>query len=167
MLGEYDNCPPLARCVWYVTWYLHSSCCSETQYAHIHFDLSTVFLPLTSLTWGNVPGPPHFTVLQATKSWAWDWEWGYTVVHNFPKILGKLNACANSGYQALSFSGGAWPGYEASINQHRSLVQRLTPMCLITNFKSSRYVYTYLPVSSCEGHWLLVHLLCTAGSQSQ
>ena len=29
-----------------------------------------------------------------------------TVVRDFPKISGKLRACANSGYQALSFSGG-------------------------------------------------------------
>ena len=30
-LGEYDSHPPLARYVWYVTWYLRSSCCSETH----------------------------------------------------------------------------------------------------------------------------------------
>ena len=36
-LGEYDSRPPLARYVWYVTWYLCSSCCSETQYTHVHF----------------------------------------------------------------------------------------------------------------------------------
>ena len=30
-LGEYDSRPPLARCVWYITWYLRSSCCSETH----------------------------------------------------------------------------------------------------------------------------------------
>ena len=36
-LGEYDSRPPLARYVCYVTWYLRSSHCSETQYAHIHF----------------------------------------------------------------------------------------------------------------------------------
>ena len=27
----------LARYVWYVTWYLRCSCCSETQHTHIHF----------------------------------------------------------------------------------------------------------------------------------
>ena len=46
-LSEYDSRPPLTRYVWYVTWYLRSSCCSETQYAHVHLSLSTAFLPLT------------------------------------------------------------------------------------------------------------------------
>ena len=75
-LGEYDSRPPLARYVWYVTSYLRSSCCSEI---HVRPRFLPVFLPLplTSLTCGNVPGPPHFTVLQVTKSWAWDWEQGY------------------------------------------------------------------------------------------
>ena len=31
----------------------------------------------------------------------------------FPKISGKLSACANSGYQALSFPAHREPGYEA------------------------------------------------------
>ena len=38
------------------------------------------------------------------------------IQHNnfqFPKISGKLSACANSGYQALSFPGHREPGYEA------------------------------------------------------
>ena len=74
-LGEYDSRPLLARYVWYVTWYLRSSCCSET-YAHASFRSFYPFLPLTSLMWKDVPGPPRFTVLQATKSWAWDWERG-------------------------------------------------------------------------------------------
>ena len=38
--------PPLARYVWYVTWYLRSSCCSETHYAHVQLP---VFLPLSTL----------------------------------------------------------------------------------------------------------------------
>ena len=42
-LGEYDSRPPLARYVWCVTWYLRSSCCSET-----HVKLP-VFLPLSTL----------------------------------------------------------------------------------------------------------------------
>ena len=45
-LGEYDSCPPLARYVWCVTWYLRSSCCSETHYAHVKLP---VFLPLSTL----------------------------------------------------------------------------------------------------------------------
>ena len=45
-LGEYDSRPPLARYVWYVTWYLRSSCCSETHYAHVKLP---VFLPLSTL----------------------------------------------------------------------------------------------------------------------
>ena len=32
--------------VWYVTWYLRSSCCSETHYAHVKLP---VFLPLSTL----------------------------------------------------------------------------------------------------------------------
>ena len=46
-LGEYNNCPPLARYVWYVTWYLRSSCCSETHYAHVKLHVN--FLPLYTL----------------------------------------------------------------------------------------------------------------------
>ena len=42
-LGEYDSHLPLARCVW---WYLRSSCCSETHYAHVKLP---VFLPLSTL----------------------------------------------------------------------------------------------------------------------
>ena len=45
-LGEYDSRPPLARYVWCVTWYLRSSCCSETHYANIKLP---VFLPLSTL----------------------------------------------------------------------------------------------------------------------
>ena len=45
-LGEYDSRPPLARYVWYVTWYLHSSCCSET---HVRPRFLPVFLPLSTL----------------------------------------------------------------------------------------------------------------------
>ena len=45
-LGEYDSRPPLARYVWYVTWYLRSSCCSET---HVHPRFLPVFLPLSTL----------------------------------------------------------------------------------------------------------------------
>ena len=45
-LGEYDSRPPLARYVWYLTWYLRSSCCSETTYAHVQLP---VFLPLSTL----------------------------------------------------------------------------------------------------------------------
>ena len=45
-LGEYDSRPPLARYVWYVTWYLHSSCCSET---HVRPSFLPVFLPLSTL----------------------------------------------------------------------------------------------------------------------
>ena len=46
-LGEYNNRPPLARYVWYVTWYLRSSCCSETHYAHVKLHVN--FLPLYTL----------------------------------------------------------------------------------------------------------------------
>ena len=43
---------------------------------------------------------------------------GYnTVVSNSPKISGKLSACANSGYQALSFPAHREPGYEANVAQ--------------------------------------------------
>ena len=45
-LSEYDSCPPLARYVWYVTWYLRSSCCSET---HVRPRFLPVFLPLSTL----------------------------------------------------------------------------------------------------------------------
>ena len=45
-LGEYDSRPPLARYVWYVTWYLRSSCCSET---HVRPCFLPVFLPLSTL----------------------------------------------------------------------------------------------------------------------
>ena len=45
-LGEYDSRPPLARYVWYVTWYLRSSCCSET---HVRPHFLPVFLPLSTL----------------------------------------------------------------------------------------------------------------------
>ena len=45
-LGEYDSRPPLARYVWYVTWYLRSSCCSET---HVRPRFLPVFLPLSTL----------------------------------------------------------------------------------------------------------------------
>ena len=45
-LGEYDSRPPLARYVWCVTWYLRSSCCSET---HVRPRLLPVFLPLSTL----------------------------------------------------------------------------------------------------------------------
>ena len=46
-------------------------------------------------------------------------RYGVTIIwiqHNsfrFPKISGKLSACANSGYQALSFPTHREPGYEA------------------------------------------------------
>ena len=73
MLGEYNSRPPLARYVWCVTWYLCSSCCSETHYTHIKLP---VFLPLSTLDVKDVPGPPRFTVLQVTKNWAWDWVRG-------------------------------------------------------------------------------------------
>ena len=45
-LSEYDICPPLARYVWCVIWYLRSSCCSETHYAHVKLP---AFLPLSTL----------------------------------------------------------------------------------------------------------------------
>ena len=45
-LGEYDSHPPLSRCVWYVTWYLRSSCCSETN---VRPRFLPVFLPLSTL----------------------------------------------------------------------------------------------------------------------
>ena len=45
-LGEYDSYPPLARYVWYVTWYLRSSCCSET---HVRPRFLPVLLPLSIL----------------------------------------------------------------------------------------------------------------------
>ena len=45
-LGEYNSRPPLARYVWYVTWYLRSSCCSET---HVRPRFLPVFLPLSTL----------------------------------------------------------------------------------------------------------------------
>ena len=34
------------------------------------------------------------------------------IVPNFPRFLGKLRACANSRYQALSFPAHQEPGYE-------------------------------------------------------
>ena len=41
--------------------------------------------------------------------------YGYNNSFRFPKISGKLSACANSGYQALSFSAHREPGYEANV----------------------------------------------------
>ena len=38
-----------------------------------------------------------------------------TIVYDFPKISGKLSACANSGYHALSFPAHREPGYEANV----------------------------------------------------
>ena len=51
-LGEYDSRPPLARYVWYLTWYLRSSCCSET---HVHLGLST--LDVTHMKKSTGPSP--------------------------------------------------------------------------------------------------------------
>ena len=44
------------------------------------------------------------------------------IQHNsfqFTNISGKLSACANSGYQALSFPAHREPGYEASVHLSR------------------------------------------------
>ena len=63
MLGEYDSRPPLARYVWYLTWYLCSSCCSET---HVHprsfrsfYHLST--LDITHMRKCTRPSPHYRT----------------------------------------------------------------------------------------------------------
>ena len=46
MLGVYKSRPPLAKYVWYIAWYLSSSCGSEPQCAHIYlsplYHLSTL-----------------------------------------------------------------------------------------------------------------------------
>ena len=77
-LGEYDSRPPLARYVWYLTYGTFALLAVlRPRTPTFNFRSFYPFLPLRSLTWGNVPGPPRFTVLQATKSWAWDWERGY------------------------------------------------------------------------------------------
>ena len=70
-LGEYDSRPPLARYVWCVTWYLRSSCCSETHYAHVKLP---VFLPLSTLDVTHVrkctrPSPLYRTA--SDENWAW------------------------------------------------------------------------------------------------
>ena len=62
-LSEYDSRPPLARYVWCVTWYLRSSCCSET---HVHPRFLPVFLPLSTLDVTHVrrctrPSPLYHT----------------------------------------------------------------------------------------------------------
>ena len=44
--------------------------------------------------------------------------YGYnTIVSDLPKISGKLSACTNSGYQALSFPSHQEPGYVAKLTQ--------------------------------------------------
>ena len=57
----------------------------ESQYAHIHFRslyrLSTIYVTRVR---NYVSGPPHFSVLQATKSGVWDWERGY---FNIPPLI--------------------------------------------------------------------------------
>ena len=54
------------------------------------------------LTLGNVPGPPRFTVRQATKSWAWDWERGRLAIK--VSVLGEGALLqANSFYNLPSF----------------------------------------------------------------
>ena len=63
-LGEYDSCPPLARYVWCVTWYLRSSCCSETHYAHVKLP---VFLPLSTLDVTHVRKCTRLSPLYRTK----------------------------------------------------------------------------------------------------
>ena len=71
----YDSRPPLARYVWYVTWYLSSSCCSEPQIAHVQLcpfcHLST--LDVTHLRKHTRP----FAFFRATESGTRAWERGY------------------------------------------------------------------------------------------
>ena len=64
-LGEYDSRPPLARYVWYVTWYLRSSCCSET---HVRPRFLPVFLPLSTLDVTHVRRCTRPSPLYRTKS---------------------------------------------------------------------------------------------------
>ena len=63
-LGEYDSRPPLARYVWYVTWYLRSSCCSET---HVRPRFLPVFLPLSTLDVTHVRRCTRPSPLYSTK----------------------------------------------------------------------------------------------------
>ena len=43
------------------------------------------------------------------------WLYGYnTIVSDFPRFLGNISTCANSGYQAFSFLAHREPGYEAT-----------------------------------------------------
>ena len=52
--------------------------------------------------------------------------YGYTTIDS--EISGKLSACANSGYQALSFPGHREPGYEARLTQTaNNRRERVTP----------------------------------------
>ena len=74
-LGECDSRLLLARYVGYATWYLRSSCCSETQYAHVHF---WSFCRLSILDVTYMRKCTRFSAFFcATESSVWAWEWGY------------------------------------------------------------------------------------------
>ena len=66
--------PRLARYRWYVTWYLHFSCCSKTHVRPRSFRslyrLST--LDITHVRKRTRPSPLYHTA--SDESWAWDWE---------------------------------------------------------------------------------------------
>ena len=92
-LGEYDSRPPLARYVWYVTWYLRSSCCSET---HVRPRFLPVFLPLSTLDVTHVrrctrPSPLYHTKQRRKAGRGTGYEATYSPGH-FSSWLLK-NAC--------------------------------------------------------------------------
>ena len=64
-LGEYDSRSPLARYVWYVTWYLRSSCCSET---HVHPRSVRSFYRLSTLDVTHVRKCTRLSLLYRTAS---------------------------------------------------------------------------------------------------
>ena len=69
-LSVYDSHPPLATYVWYVTWYLSSSCCSEPQCTHIQlsplYHLST--LDVTHMTKDTRPSV-FFMQPKTARAW--------------------------------------------------------------------------------------------------
>ena len=68
----YDSHPPLPRYVWYVTWYLSSSCCSELQCTHVQlspfYELSTL-----DVTDTRKDTRPSAFFMQPETAWAWKW----------------------------------------------------------------------------------------------
>ena len=118
----YDSRPLLPRYVWCVTWCLHSSCCSETQYTHVHFKSfyrpSNLHVTQRDKTYQTLS---LLTILQVMEGWVGPGN--EATIHNlkFSLLVWYHSTCCSS-FDKLLCNGGttcaAWSTHQHFPGKH-------------------------------------------------